>query len=168
MLNIAEEKEQHPSQILVTETDNNATKAYTTQIENIENWDCRNKEAKAQITLTLSDKPLSRVIHVGSAADAWNKLNYRYESQGYQTIAQLINEIFRTTFTNDSSLEPQMNTICHKVLLSTSKDKLSSLVIINYILIEKKSQKSQSTSQTTFIAYLGKGKGKAQDKEKGG
>ena len=70
LLNIAEGKEQHPSQILVTETDNNAAKAYTTQIEKIENWNCHNKEAKAQITLILSDKPLSRVIHVGSAADA--------------------------------------------------------------------------------------------------
>jgi len=34
--------------------------------------------------------------------------------------------------------------------------------------VEKKSQKSQSTSQTAFVAYLGKGKGKAQDKRKGG
>jgi len=54
------------------------------------------------------------------------------------------------------------------ILLSTFKDKLSSLVIINYILVEEKSQKFQSTSQTTFIAYLGKGKEKAQDKGKGG
>ena len=29
-------------------------------------------------------------------------------------IAQLIGEIFHTTFTNDSPLEPQMNTIHHK------------------------------------------------------
>ena len=52
------------------------------------------------------------------------------------------------------------------ILLSTPKDKLSSLVIINYILVEEKSQKSQSTSQTTFVAHLGKEKGKAQNKEK--
>ena len=52
------------------------------------------------------------------------------------------------------------------ILLSTPKDKLSSLVIINYILVKEKSQKFQSTSQTTFVAHLGKGKGKAQNKGK--
>ena len=41
-------------------------------------------------------------------------------------------------------------------------------MIINHILVEEKSQKSQLTSQTAFVAHLGKGKGKVQDKEKGG
>ena len=49
---------------------NNATKAHTAQIEKIEDWDHRNKEIKAQITLTLSDEPLSGVIHAGSTTDA--------------------------------------------------------------------------------------------------
>ena len=70
LLNIAEEKEQHLSLILVTGTGDNATKAHTAQIEKIEDWDHHNKEMKAQITLTLSDEPLSGVIHAGSAADA--------------------------------------------------------------------------------------------------
>ena len=116
-------------------------------------------------------------------------------------IAQLIGEIFHTTFTNNSPLKLQMNTIRHKahilqtlnhsltdslvaiaiihslpetystlktILLSTPENKLSSNAIINHILVEEKSQKSQSTSQTAFVAYLGKGKGKAQDKEKEG
>ena len=55
LLNIAEGKEQHPSQILVTGMDNNATKAHAVQIKKIEDWDHHNKKAKAQITLTLSD-----------------------------------------------------------------------------------------------------------------
>jgi len=79
LLNIAEGKEQHPSQILVTGTGDDAAKAHAVQIEKIKDWDRRNKEAKAQITLTLSDEPLTGVIHAGSAADAWNKLNYQYE-----------------------------------------------------------------------------------------
>ena len=79
MLNIAEEKEQHPSQILVTGMGNNTTKTHAAQIEKIKDWDCHNKEAKAQITLTLSNEPLSGVIHAGSAADAWDKLNCQYE-----------------------------------------------------------------------------------------
>ena len=201
LLNIAEGKEQCPSQTLVTGMGDDAAKAHAAQIEKTEDWDCCNKEAKAQITLTLSDEPLSGVIHAVSAADAWDKLNRRYEGRGHQTIAQLIGKIFRTTFTNDSPLEPQMNTIRHKahilqtlnysltdslvaiaiihslpetystlktILLSTPEDKLSSDAIINHILVEEKSQKSQSTSQTTFVAHLGKGKGKVQDKGKGG
>ena len=76
LLNIAEGKEQHPLQILVTRTGNDAAKAYAIQIEKIEDWNCRNKEVKTQITLILSNKPLSRVIHAGSAADAWDKLNH--------------------------------------------------------------------------------------------
>jgi len=107
LLNIAEGKEQHPSQILVTEMGNNAAKAHATQIEKIKDWDHRNKEAKIQITLTLSDEPLSGVIHAGSATDAWNKLNHQYEGRGHQAIAQLIGKIFCTTFTNNSPLEPQ-------------------------------------------------------------
>jgi len=59
----------------MTKTGNNATKAHAAQIEKIEDWDYHNKEVKAQITLTLSDKPLSGVIYTGSAADAWDKLN---------------------------------------------------------------------------------------------
>jgi len=106
------------------------------------------------------------MIHAVSAADTWDKLNCRYEGQGHQTIAQLIGKIFRTTFTNDSPLEPQINTICYKahilqtlnhslsktystlktILLSTPEDKLSSNVIINHILVKEKSQQSQSTS----------------------
>jgi len=54
------------------------------------------------------------------------------------------------------------------ILLSTPENKLSSDAIINHILVEEKSQKSQSTSQIAFVAHLGKEKGKAQDKGKGG
>ena len=75
LLNIAERKKQRLSQILVTRTGDDATKAYAVQIEKIEDWDRRNKETKTQITLTLSDELLSGVIHTRSAADAWNKLN---------------------------------------------------------------------------------------------
>jgi len=75
-------------------------------------------------------------------------------------------------FTNDSPLELQMNTICSKtyfilknILLSTPEDKLSTDAIINHIIVEEKSQSSQSNSQNMFITHLGKEKGKIQDKE---
>jgi len=67
LLNIAEGKEQRLSQILVTGMGDDAAKAHTAQMEKTEDWDRCNKEAKAQITLTLSDEPLSRVIHAASA-----------------------------------------------------------------------------------------------------
>jgi len=79
LLNIAEGKEQHPSQILVTGMGDDAAKTHAAQIEKIKDWDNCNKEAKAQITLTLSDEPLSGIIHAVSAANAWDKLNRRYE-----------------------------------------------------------------------------------------
>ena len=63
---------------------------------------------------------------------------------------------------------PETYSILKTILLSTPKDKLSSDAIINHILVEEKSQKSQSTSQTAFVAHLGKGKEKAQDKGKRG
>ena len=47
LLNIAEGKEQHPSQTLVTGMGNDAAKAHAAQIEKTEDWDHRNKEAKA-------------------------------------------------------------------------------------------------------------------------
>ena len=79
LLKIAEGKEQCSEPIMVTGTDESANKQYITHVEKTENWDCYNKETKAQITLTLSDEPLNGVIHAGSASDAWDKLNYCYE-----------------------------------------------------------------------------------------
>ena len=58
--------------------------------------------------------------------------------------------------------------ILKAILLSTPEDKLSSDMIINHILVKEKSQQFQSTFQTTFVAYLGKRKGKTQDKGKRG
>ena len=55
--------------------------------------------------------------------------------------------------------------ISKTIQLSTSEDKLSTDGIINHILMKEKSQSSQSTSQNMFITYLGKKKGKIQDKE---
>ena len=56
---------------------------------------------------------------------------------------------------------PKTYSTLKTILLSTPEDKLSSDMIINYILVKEKSQQSQSTSQTAFITHLGKGKGKA-------
>ncbi|KIK91779.1 hypothetical protein PAXRUDRAFT_38013, partial [Paxillus rubicundulus Ve08.2h10] len=47
----------------------------------LENWVIRDKEAQAQITLTLKDKPLSGVLYVNTAQEAWKKLKEQYEGK---------------------------------------------------------------------------------------
>ena len=79
LLNIVKGKEQCLLQILVTRTGDDTAKTHTIQIEKIEDWNHCNKEVKVQITLTLSNEPLSGMIHAGSAADTWSKLNCWYE-----------------------------------------------------------------------------------------
>ena len=65
-------------------------------------WDTRDREAKAQITLTLKDEPLSGVMYSKTSKEAWDKLNERYEGKGKQTIAYLIAELFRGTLDDES------------------------------------------------------------------
>ncbi len=66
--------------------------------EKILDWQRHDKEARAQLTLTLKDEPLSGVIHAISAADVWDKLLRRYKGKGKQTVAFLTGKIFRGTF----------------------------------------------------------------------
>ncbi|GBE88168.1 Retrovirus-related Pol polyprotein from transposon TNT 1-94 [Sparassis crispa] len=77
-------------------------------------WDVRNNEALAQITLTLKDEPLNGVMYSMTAQDAWEKLNRRYEGRGKQTLAYLISDLFRSTLSDESPLEPQLNTMQQK------------------------------------------------------
>ncbi|GBE86218.1 Retrovirus-related Pol polyprotein from transposon TNT 1-94 [Sparassis crispa] len=77
-------------------------------------WDVRNNEALAQITLTLKDEPLNGVMYSMTAQDAWEKLNRRYEGRGKQTLAYLISDLFRSTLSDESPLELQLNTMQQK------------------------------------------------------
>ena len=54
----------------------------------------RDREAHAQIALTLSDEPLNTVFHTQMAKQAWDSLMTRYEGKGEQKIAYLISELF--------------------------------------------------------------------------
>jgi len=83
----------------------------STNQSDIDDWDHRNMEAQAQLTLTLKDEPLSGVLHAISAADVWDKLNCRYEGKGQNTIAYLIKEIFRASFSDEMPMEPQLNNV---------------------------------------------------------
>ena len=49
-----------------------ANKQYIIHIEKTEDWNCCNKKAKRQITLTLSNKSLSGIIHIRFVTNAGN------------------------------------------------------------------------------------------------
>ncbi|GBE82734.1 hypothetical protein SCP_0411190 [Sparassis crispa] len=49
-----------------------------------------------------------------TAQDAWEKLNRCYEGRGKQTLAYLISDLFRSTLSDESPLEPQLNTMRQK------------------------------------------------------
>lgn len=79
-----------------------------------DNWVRKDKDARAQLTLTLEDEPLNGVLFAKSAKDTWDKLNARYEGKGKQTIAYLISELFRGTLSDETAMEPQLNTMQQK------------------------------------------------------
>ena len=75
---------------------------------NYSQWIRADKEAKAQICLTLKDKPLSSVLHVATSKEAWDKLCECYEGKGKQSMAYLIGKLFRNTLSDKSSMELQL------------------------------------------------------------
>jgi len=102
----------------------------------IDDWDRRDLEAKAQLTLTVKDEPLSGIIHATSAFDVWDKLNSRYEGKGQNTVAYLIKEIFRATLTDEMPMEPQLNDIRHKAyILKTLGEPISDSVVAQAMLL---------------------------------
>ena len=79
-----------------------------------EEWMEKDKEAHAQLTLTLKDEPLSRVLYYTTSAEVWKKLSERYEGRGKQSIAYLISELFWSTLSDDTSMETQLNLMQQK------------------------------------------------------
>ncbi|KAF5345487.1 hypothetical protein D9756_011381 [Leucocoprinus leucothites] len=93
-------------------------------------------EAKAQLTLTLKDEPLSGIIHSSTAADVWDKLNHRYEGKGQNTVAYLIKEIFHATLSDKMPMEPQLNDMRHKAyILKTLGEPISDSVVAHAMLL---------------------------------
>ena len=75
------------------------------------NWAKKDREACAQIILTLKDEPLSTVATSTSAKTHWEKLSVRYEGKGEQQIIHLIDEVFRGTLSDSKPLQPQINSL---------------------------------------------------------
>ena len=85
------------------------TKSTFTDPIALEHWLAHDKEALAQITLTLKDEPVNGVLYATTAQEVWKKLNEWYKGKGHQTIAYLISELFQSTLSDESEMELQLN-----------------------------------------------------------
>ena len=99
-------------------------------------WLIKDKEARAQIILTLKDEPLSGVLYTTTSTEAWRKLSKRYERKGKQTIAYLIGKLFRNTLSDDASMETQLYSMRQKahVLQMLGQPLEDSLIAVAMIL----------------------------------
>ncbi|TFY76816.1 hypothetical protein EWM64_g7197 [Hericium alpestre] len=67
---------------------------------------------------------------------AWKKLSKQYKGKGEQKIAYLIGELFRSTFTDDAPIEPQINDMRHiRHTLTTLGNKLNDKLIAVAIIL---------------------------------
>jgi len=114
-------------------------------------WLSKDREAHAQITLTLKDEPLSGVLYTMTSAEAWRKLSERYEGKGKQSITYLISELFCSTLSDDESMETQLNSMRQKanVLKTLSQPLEDSLIAIAMVI---SLPPSYSTLQTILMA----------------
>ena len=116
-----------------------------------EDWLSKDREALAQITLTLKDEPLSGVLYTTTSAEAWKKLSEHYEGKGKQSIAYLISELFRNMLSDNKSMETQLNSMQQKANVLKMLGQLleDSLVAIAMVI---SLPPTYSTPQTILMA----------------
>ena len=109
----------------------------TTHLTESEEWLSKDREALAQITLTLKDKPLSGVLYTTTSAEAWRKLSERYKGNGKQSITYLISELFCSMLSDDESMETQLNFMQQKanVLKTLGQPLEDSLIMIAMVIL---------------------------------
>jgi len=101
-----------------------------TQPDEFEEWLAKDKEAHAQLMLTLKDEPLSRVLYSTTSPEVWKKLSERYEGCGKQSIAYLISKLFWSTLSDDTAMESQLNLMWQKAnVLKTIGQPLDDLLV---------------------------------------
>jgi len=110
-------------------------KAPAANLPDYADWVYRDHEVHTQIVLTLNDKLLNTVFQVKMAMEAWDHLMTHYEGKGDQKIAYLIIELFQSTLSDDSPLDPQINALMRMANTIASlglplHDKLITLAII--------------------------------------
>ena len=108
----------------------------STNAEEHETFVRNDREARAQIALTLKDEPLNGVLYATTAKETWDKLNARYEGTGKQTIVLLLTELFRSTLSDELPLEPQLNAMRQKgFILSSLGQPLDDAVIASAMIM---------------------------------
>jgi hypothetical protein len=75
----------------------------------VTDWKTRELNARAQIQLTLEEEQLTRVMSAKDAKETWERILRRLQGEGKHLIALLIGELFRSTFSDETPLEPQLN-----------------------------------------------------------
>ena len=120
-----------------------------THPDELKEWLVKDKEAHAQLMLTLKDEPLSGVLYSMTSAEVWKKLSEQYEGRGKQLIAYLISELFRSTLSDDTSMESQLHLMRQKanVLKTIGQPLDDSLVAIAMVI-------SLPTSYSTLCTIL--------------
>ncbi|KIK18569.1 hypothetical protein PISMIDRAFT_14278, partial [Pisolithus microcarpus 441] len=128
----------------------------TSHPDEYKEWQIKDQEACAQITLTLKDEPLSGVMYETSAAATWKKLGDRYEGKGKQSIAYIIGDLFRGTLADDQPMETQLNAMHQKahILASLGQPLNNSLIAIAMVI---SLPQSYSTLRTILGNVTGKG-----------
>ena len=120
-----------------------------TQPDEHEEWLVKDKEAHAQLTLTLQDEPLSRVLYSTTLAEVWKKLSEQYKGRAKQSIAYLISELFWSMLLDDTSMETQLNSMQQKDnVLKTIGQPLDDLLVAIAMVI------SLPTSYSTLCTIL--------------
>ena len=123
----------------------------TTQPDEHKEWLAKDKEAHAQLTLTLKDEPLSGVLYSMTSAEVWKKLSEQYEERGKQSIAYLISELFRSMLSDDTSMETQLNSMQQKAnILKTIGQPLDDSLVAIAMVISL--PMSYSTLRTILMA----------------
>ena len=99
----------------------------------------------------MKDEPLRGVLYMTTSAEAWRKLSEHYKEKGKQSIAYLISELFRSTLSDNESMETQLNSMQQKanVLKTLGQPLEDSFVAIAMVI---SLPPTYSTLQTILMA----------------
>jgi hypothetical protein len=75
----------------------------------VTDWKTRELDARAQIQLTLEEEQLTGVMSAKDAKETWERILRRLQGEGKHSVALLIGELFRSTLSDETPLEPQLN-----------------------------------------------------------
>jgi hypothetical protein len=75
----------------------------------LNDWRTCELDAQVQIQLTLEEEQLTGVMSAKDAEETWDRILWRLQGEGKHSIALLIGELFRSTLSDESPLETQLN-----------------------------------------------------------